>query len=283
MTMQPPLPPIREIVEQYQLQAKKKFGQHFLFDLNLTEKIVRLSEVDQPDMVFEIGPGPGGLTRPLLKTGAKIQVIETDQRFLPHLQQLAHAYEDRLQIHQGDALEFDLAELCNGKSYRIVANLPYNIGTALLIKWLTETNILWKSLTLMFQLEVANRIIAKPGSKHYGRLSILCASIASCELVMQVPASVFTPPPKVSSAVVHITPLPASKRFDDIETLGHLTGLAFGQKRKMLRASLKPLETKLQQNISHWLQQMNIEPTARPETLTPNQFMQLADAYQAKT
>ncbi|MBL1430011.1 16S rRNA (adenine(1518)-N(6)/adenine(1519)-N(6))-dimethyltransferase RsmA [Oceanicaulis sp. AH-315-P02] len=275
----PELPPIRNIVEKYGLKASKKFGQHFLFDLNLTEKIVRLSDVKAGDLVFEIGPGPGGLTRPLLAAKTNVHVIETDQRFLPALAELGEFYDDKLSIHLGDALEFDLNELANSQKFKVVSNLPYNVGTALLIKWLTSDILLWQSLTLMFQLEVAQRITAKVGSKNYGRLSILCAAIAKTELVMQVPASVFTPPPKVESAIVHLTPLPENQRFGDLQTLAKITAMAFGQKRKMLRASLKPLSVEIKQDISTWLQAIEIDPTTRPETLTPTQFMNICTTY----
>ncbi|MCF6294044.1 MAG: 16S rRNA (adenine(1518)-N(6)/adenine(1519)-N(6))-dimethyltransferase RsmA [Robiginitomaculum sp.] len=279
----PELPPIRNIVEKYGLKASKKFGQHFLFDLNLTEKIVRLSDVKAGDLVFEIGPGPGGLTRPLLAAKANVHVIETDQRFLPALAELGEFYADKLSIHLGDALNFDLNLLAKGKPFHVVSNLPYNVGTALLIQWLTTPELSWQSLTLMFQLEVAQRITAKVNSKHYGRLSILCAAIAETELIMNVPASVFTPPPKVESAVVNLRPLPLQQRFDDLDTLAKITGLAFGQKRKMLRTSLKSLNADLGINISIWLQSLEIDPTTRPENLHPDQFMQMAKAYKLAT
>ncbi|MBL4617978.1 MAG: 16S rRNA (adenine(1518)-N(6)/adenine(1519)-N(6))-dimethyltransferase RsmA [Robiginitomaculum sp.] len=277
------LPTIREIVDKYNLKASKKLGQHFLFDLNLTEKIARLSGVKENDVVFEIGPGPGGLTRSLLETRANIHVIEMDQRFLPALDQLNQFYDGKLTVHCGDALDFDLNALAKGKPFHVVSNLPYNVGTALLIQWLTTPELSWQSLTLMFQLEVAQRITAKVDSKHYGRLSILCAAIAEPELIMNVPASVFTPPPKVESAVVSLRPLPLQQRFDDLDTLAKITGLAFGQKRKMLRASLKPLSADLEINISIWLQSLKIDPTTRPENLHPDQFMQMAKAYKLAT
>ncbi|VAV96732.1 SSU rRNA (adenine(1518)-N(6)/adenine(1519)-N(6))-dimethyltransferase [hydrothermal vent metagenome] len=277
------LPSIAQIVQQYGLRASKKFGQHFLFDLNLTAKIVRESAIISTDLVFEIGPGPGGLTRPLLASGARVHVIEMDNRFLPHMAELSQYYDQRLTVHFGDALKFNLDELAAKQPYHIVANLPYNVGTALLINWLSANEANWQSMTLMFQLEVAKRIVATTGDANYGRLSILCAAVANANIVMQVPASAFTPPPKVTSAVVHLTPLPAASRYADLDGLASLTALAFGQKRKMLRASLKPLTALLDMPVSDWLQQHQIEPTARPETLSPAQFMELASQLRKKT
>ncbi|MBL4596477.1 MAG: 16S rRNA (adenine(1518)-N(6)/adenine(1519)-N(6))-dimethyltransferase RsmA [Robiginitomaculum sp.] len=271
-----PLPGIGQIVQQYGLRAVKKLGQHFLFDLNLTHKMVQLSGIQSTDLVFEIGPGPGGLTRPLLAIAARVCVIETDPQFLKHLAELGPYFDTQLDIHIGDALRFDLDDLSQQQPYHVVANLPYNVGTALLVKWLTAKNPKWQSLTLMFQLEVAERITAKAGERPYGRLSILTAAMARAQIIMRVPASAFTPPPKVTSAVVHLTPLPPSNQYPDLEGLAHITGLAFGQRRKMLRASLKPLAAGLSMPVSDWLHQNNIAPTARPETLTPQQFMQLA-------
>jgi len=276
------LPSIAKVLQSHGLRTQKKFGQHFLFDLNLTEKIVRLAGISADDFVFEIGPGPGGLTRPLLATGAKVFAIETDSRFEPILQQLHDHFENRLSWVLDDALKINLDLLADGKPYQIVANLPYNVGTALLINWLTAAQPNWTALTLMFQLEVAQRIVARPTDAHYGRLSILTAAMAEANLIMKVPASAFTPPPKVESAVVHLTPLPKTKRFDDLDTLARLTGLAFGQKRKMLRASLKPLNEELGEDISIWLQNIGIDPKARPETLSPNEFMKMANQLRAK-
>ncbi|PHR62397.1 MAG: 16S rRNA (adenine(1518)-N(6)/adenine(1519)-N(6))-dimethyltransferase [Robiginitomaculum sp.] len=277
------LPGIAQILQRHGLGAHKKFGQHYLFDLNLTEKIVRLSGVTANDLVIEIGPGPGGLTRPLLSTGAKVLVIETDPKFTPLLEELQTVTGQQLELFLEDALKVNLDELTDGKPYKVVANLPYNVGTALLINWLTAPKPGWQSLTLMFQLEVAERITAKAGSSHYGRLSILTAATASAELVMHIPARAFTPPPKVASAVVHLEPLPPEQRFADLEVLARLTAMAFGQKRKMLRASLKPLGAELGQDISDWLSAQKIDPTARPETLSPTQFMMLATKLHENT
>ncbi len=270
------LPTIAEVLQAHGLRTQKKFGQHFLFDLNLTEKIVRMSGVKTNDLVFEIGPGPGGLTRALLMAGANVFAIEADTRFEPVLQQIQTHFESGLNWVFSDALQVSLEDLSKGKPYSIIANLPYNVGTALLVQWLTGKNPGWTSMTLMFQLEVAKRIIAKAKSPHYGRLSILTGAVATAKQIMHVPASAFTPPPKVESAIVQITPLPVSERFEQLQTLSHITALAFGQRRKMLRASLKPLSIDLDVNISNWLTELDIDPTARPETLTPAKFMQMA-------
>jgi 16S rRNA (adenine1518-N6/adenine1519-N6)-dimethyltransferase len=277
------LPPIAQVLKVQGLSAHKKLGQHFLFDQNLTDKIVRYSEVQTGDLVFEIGPGPGGLTRSLLSAGANVKAIEADERFVPLLENLNAYFEANLNVIAADALKIDLDELAGGTPYRIVSNLPYNVGTALLIQWLTAPKPGWQSLTLMFQLEVANRIVAQAGDPHYGRLSILTAAIADAQRVMRVPASAFSPPPKVESAVVHLIPLPAQKRFAHLDVLARLTGLAFGQKRKMLRASLKPLSQELGENVSNWLESNQIAPTARPETLSAAQFQILATQLQART
>ncbi len=271
------LPSIGQLVQQHKLAAAKKFGQHFLFDANLTEKIVHLANIHASDLVFEVGPGPGGLTRALLATGANIHVIEMDQRFSPILEQLHSHFDQGLHIHMADALKTDMQSIAQDVPYHVVANLPYNVGTKLLINWLTQSPIGWKSLTLMFQLEVAQRITATVGSKQYGRLSILTAATANAHKIMNVPASAFSPPPKVESAVVHIVPLPPEQRFSDLEKLARITGLAFGQRRKMLRASLKSLSGEIGADISDWLSKYDIDPKARPETLHPSEFMKLAE------
>lgn len=233
------LPPLRDNLAAHGLIANKGFGQHFLLDLNITRKIVRLAELRPDQVILEVGPGPGGLTRALLETGAQVVAIEKDLRFRPLLDELAEAAEGRLKVIFDDALKVDEADILQGRSGAIVSNLPYNVGTALLIKWLTGQHCP-ESLTLMFQREVVDRITARTGEDAYGRLAVLVAATASARKVMDVPAQAFTPPPKVTSAVVHIVPRepPAP---DLLNALQKVTAAAFGQRRKMLRSSLKAL------------------------------------------
>lgn len=234
------LPPLRETLAEHGLLANKAFGQHFLLDLNITRKIARLAEVGEGDLVIEVGPGPGGLTRALLETGARVIAVEKDVRFEPLLLDLAEASGGRLSLVLGDALEVDEATLSAGAPAAIVSNLPYNVGTPLLIKWLTGpyTPI---SQTLMFQKEVAERIVAPPGSDAYGRLAVIAQACADARLVMDVPARAFTPPPKVASAVVRLVPRADRPEPVLLGALQKITQAAFGQRRKMLRSSLKPL------------------------------------------
>ncbi len=268
------LPPLRAVIAEHQLSARKSLGQNFLLDLNLTAKIARqagdLSRCD----VLEIGPGPGGLTRGLLSEGARrVLAVEKDSRCIPALAQIAKAYPGRLQIIEGDALEIDpLAHLT--PPIRIAANLPYNIGTELLVRWLTpkEWPPFWESLTLMFQREVAERIVAQPGSKAYGRLAILAQWRAEARIAMSLPPGAFTPPPKVASAVVHLTALPEPRFPADAAVLSRVVAQAFNQRRKMLRASLRGLSP----DIEDMLRAAGLSPTDRAEQISLEGFCALA-------
>ncbi|MEL6294573.1 MAG: 16S rRNA (adenine(1518)-N(6)/adenine(1519)-N(6))-dimethyltransferase RsmA [Pseudomonadota bacterium] len=270
------LPPLRDVIATHGLSAKKALGQNFLLDLNLTAKIARqagdLTECD----VLEIGPGPGGLTRGLLAEGArKVLVIEKDPRCLPALQEIAAAYPGRLEILEGDALRIDpLAHLT--QPIRVAANLPYNVGTELLVRWLTPDiwPPFWQSLTLMFQREVAERIVARPGSKTYGRLAVLAQWRSDAQIVMQLPPEAFTPPPKVSSAVVHLTALPGPRFEANPATLSRIVAAAFNQRRKMLRAALKGQAP----DIEDRLRDAGIAPTERAEQVSLEAFCALARA-----
>jgi 16S rRNA (adenine1518-N6/adenine1519-N6)-dimethyltransferase len=266
------LPPLREALAAHGLMAKKSFGQHFLLDLNITRKIARLADVGAGDVVIEVGPGPGGLTRALVETGAEVIAVEKDERFRPLLEELAAASGDRLTLVMGDALAVDEAGLAGGRPAHLVSNLPYNVGTPLLIKWLTGP---WTpaSLTLMFQKEVADRIAARPGGSAYGRLAVIAQATCEARVVMDAPARAFTPPPKVDSAVVRLTPRadrPAPERLDALQ---RLTAAAFGQRRKMLRASLKPLGGETLATAA------GLDPQARAETVDVAGFLRLADAW----
>ena len=273
------LPPLRDVIASHGLSARKSLGQNFLLDLNLTAKIARqagdLTECD----VLEIGPGPGGLTRGLLSEGARrVLAIEKDARCLPALNEIAAAWPGRLQIIEGDALEIDpLAHLT--PPIRVAANLPYNVGTELLVRWLTPPAWppFWDSLTLMFQREVAERIVAAPGSKAYGRLAILAQWRAEANIVLSLPPEAFTPPPKVSSAVVHLKAL-AEPRFPaNAATLSRVVAAGFGQRRKMLRASLKGVAP----DIEDKLRAAGINPTERAEQVSLEEFCALARAVDA--
>ncbi|NNE51376.1 MAG: 16S rRNA (adenine(1518)-N(6)/adenine(1519)-N(6))-dimethyltransferase RsmA [Sulfitobacter sp.] len=275
------LPPLREVIAQHGLSARKSLGQNFLLDLNLTAKIARqagnLSSCD----VLEIGPGPGGLTRGLLSEGARrVLVIEKDRRCLPALQEIAAAYPGRLEILEGDALEIDpLAHLT--PPIRVVANLPYNVGTELLVRWLTPPDWppFWESLTLMFQREVAERIVAEPGSKAYGRLAILAQWRAEARIAMQLPPGAFTPPPKVSSAVVHLTALPQPRFPANPAILSRVVAAAFNQRRKMLRAALKGVSP----HIEDLLVEAGLKPTDRAEQIPLEGFCALARAVERES
>jgi len=274
------LPPLRDVIETHGLNARKSLGQNFLLDLNLTSKIARQAgDVTECD-VLEIGPGPGGLTRGLLSQGARrVLAIEKDARCLPALAEISDAYPDRLQIIEGDALEIDPLEYLT-PPIRVAANLPYNVGTELLVRWLTpkEWPPYWQSLTLMFQLEVAHRITAAPGSKAYGRLAILAQWRADAHIVIQLPPSAFTPPPKVASAVVHLTALPEPRFPADAKVLSRVVAAAFGQRRKMLRASLKGVAP----DIEDRLIAAGIKPTERAEQVPLEGFCALARAVAQK-
>ncbi|GAB5463555.1 16S rRNA (adenine(1518)-N(6)/adenine(1519)-N(6))-dimethyltransferase RsmA [Hoeflea alexandrii] len=268
------LPPLRDVVATHGLAPKKALGQNFLFDLNLTAKIARSAGPLEGFTVFEIGPGPGGLTRALLAQGAsRVVAVERDPRCLPILAEIAAHYPGRLEVVEGDALETDLAALAKGAPAKIVANLPYNVGTQLLINWLTADvdHPFWTSMTLMFQKEVGQRIVAVPGSNHYGRLGVLAGWLAHSEILFDVPPQAFTPPPKVTSSVVQLEPL--AKRLPcDLARLERVTHAAFGQRRKMLRQSLTPLGGEA------LLDRVGIEPTRRAETLSVAEFCALAQA-----
>tara|TARA_R100000687_G_scaffold83203_1_gene85124 strand:- start:2208 stop:3050 length:843 start_codon:yes stop_codon:yes gene_type:complete len=268
------LPPLREVINTHDLKARKSLGQNFLLDLNLTAKIARqagdMTECD----VLEIGPGPGGLTRGLLSEGARrVLAIEKDKRCLPALAEIAEAYPDRLTVIEGDALEIDpLVHLT--PPIRIAANLPYNVGTELLVRWLTpqEWPPFWQSLTLMFQREVAERIVAKPGSKAYGRLALLAQWRADARIVLNLPPEAFTPPPKVSSAVVHLTALPEPRFPADPDVLNRVVAAAFNQRRKMLRSALKGTAP----DIEDRLRAAGLKPTERAEQVPLEGFCALA-------
>ncbi len=268
------LPPLREVIASHQLSARKSLGQNFLLDLNLTAKIARQAGDLSGCDVLEIGPGPGGLTRGLLSEGARrVLAIEKDQRCLPALDQIAQAYPGQLTIINGDALEIDpLAHLT--PPIRIAANLPYNVGTELLVRWLTpkEWPPFWQSLTLMFQREVAERIVAQPGSKAYGRLALLAQWRADAKIALSLPPGAFTPPPKVSSAVVHLTALEKPRFEADAATLSRVVAAAFNQRRKMLRASLKSAAP----DIEDHLNAAGIPPTERAEQVSLEAFCALA-------
>ncbi len=273
------LPPLREVIATHELSAKKALGQNFLLDLNLTAKIARSAGVLSGSDVLEIGPGPGGLTRGLLAEGArKVLAIEKDARCLPALAEIAAAYPGRLEVIEGDALKVDPLEHLT-PPIKIAANLPYNVGTELLVRWLTPKvwPPFWTSLTLMFQREVAERIVAKPGSKAYGRLAILAQWRAEARIVIDLPPQAFTPPPKVSSAVVHLTALPAPRYPADPEILSRVVAAAFNQRRKMLRAALKGVSP----NIEDHLAAVGIPPTERAEQVGLEGFCALARSLEA--
>ena len=268
------LPPLRDVIATHQLSAKKSLGQNFLLDLNLTAKIARQAGDLSGADVLEIGPGPGGLTRGLLAEGARrVLAIEKDERCLPALQEISDAYDGRLQVINGDALEIDPLQYLT-PPIKIAANLPYNVGTELLVRWLTpkEWPPFWQSLTLMFQKEVAERIVAQPGGKAYGRLAILAQWRADAKIVLDLPPQAFTPPPKVSSAVVHLTALTEPRYPADAATLSRVVAAGFNQRRKMLRASLKGVAP----NIEDHLIAAGIQPTERAEQVSLEQFCALA-------
>jgi len=270
------LPPLRQVIATHGLSARKALGQNFLLDLNLTAKIARQAgDLGQSD-ILEIGPGPGGLTRGLLAEGARrVLAVEKDARCLPALAEIAAAYPGRLEVLNADALEIDpLTHLA--PPVRIVANLPYNVGTELLTRWLDPPDWppFWTSLTLMFQKEVAQRIVAQPGSKAYGRLAVLAQWRSDARIVMELPPGAFTPPPKIRSAVVHLTARETPRYPARAATLFALTARAFGQRRKMLRASLKPMHPAIEDVLTG----VGIAPTRRAEELSLEEFCALARA-----
>jgi 16S rRNA (adenine1518-N6/adenine1519-N6)-dimethyltransferase len=274
MTAIDTLPPLREVIAAHDLSAKKALGQNFILDLNLTARIARIAGDLTASDIIEIGPGPGGLTRGLLASGARhVRAIEKDPRCLPALADIAAAYPGRLEVIAGDALAVDaFAGLT--PPLRIVANLPYNVGTELLIRWLTPPAWppAWSSLTLMFQREVAERIVARPGSGAYGRLALLAQWRCDAKIVMSLPPEAFTPPPKVHSAVVHLTALPAPRYPADPGTLSRVVAAAFNQRRKMLRSALKGVAP----DIETHLRAAGITPTQRAEEVPLEAFCALA-------
>ncbi len=266
------LPPLRDVIEAHGLGAKKSLGQHFLLDLNLTAKIARAADIREGDAVLEIGPGPGGLTRALLAAGAHVTAIERDARCIDALAELAAHYPGRLDIIEADALSADeLVLLSDNAPVKIVANLPYNISTELLIKWLKVGPDLWSSMTLMFQKEVADRIVAAPGSRTYGRLSVIAQAASAPLRAFNLPARAFTPPPKVVSSVVTFSPV---ARECDLFALERVTAAAFGQRRKMLRSSLKNL---FSDRLDQILADVGVDPAQRAEEITVEQFIKLSE------
>jgi len=265
------LPPLREVIATHGLSASKALGQNFLFDENLLDRIAAIPGDLQDKAVLEIGPGPGGLTRALLRAGARVTAIEMDRRCLPALAELAEAFPGQLQVVEGDALKINHGALM-GEPFAVVANLPYNVGTALFTRWLggEEWPPQWTSLTLMFQLEVAQRIVSQPGGSAFGRLAVLAQWRSAAKLAMKVHRSAFTPPPKVMSAIVHITPGTAPKGVV-ARRLESVTEAAFGQRRKMLRQSLKAIPGAVE-----LLERLGIDPTRRAETLSVSEFTAIA-------
>lgn len=268
------LPPLREVIAAHGLSARKSMGQNFLLDLNLTAKIARMAgDVTNAD-ILEIGPGPGGLTRGLLAEGARrVVAVEKDTRCIPALEEIAAAYPGRLHIINEDALDVDVTEHLT-QPIKVAANLPYNVGTELLVRWLTPEHWppFWDSLTLMFQREVAERIVAQPGGKAYGRLAVLAQWRSTAQIAMTLPPDAFTPPPKVSSAVVHVTALPRPRFEADPKALETVVARAFNQRRKMMRAALKGIAS----DIEDRLIAAGIKPTERAETVGIEQFCALA-------
>ncbi|MBL8548120.1 MAG: 16S rRNA (adenine(1518)-N(6)/adenine(1519)-N(6))-dimethyltransferase RsmA [Hyphomonadaceae bacterium] len=282
------LPTLREELEAHGLWANKALGQHFLLDLNITRRIARTAGELAGKTVIEVGPGPGGLTRALLETGAHVIAIEKDSRFLPLLEPLIEWSEGRLRIVQGDALEVDeeallqhgppasrrhAPETAGGTpAVHIVSNLPYNVGTPLLVKWLKAGA--WRGdMTLMFQKEVAQRIVAKPGSDAYGRLAVLAQARCNARLEFTVPARAFTPPPKIASAIVRLTD--RADPYPHLDALERVTAAAFGQRRKMLRSALRALTP----DAEPLLRAADLAPTARAEEIDQNGFRRLTDAW----
>jgi 16S rRNA (adenine1518-N6/adenine1519-N6)-dimethyltransferase len=274
------LPPLRDVVRTHGLMAKKSLGQNFLFDLNLTSRIARSAGSLEDATVIEVGPGPGGLTRAILAAGArKVIAIERDARCMPVLAEIAARYPGRLEVIEADALEFDPTPLIGEGQVRIISNLPYNVGTALLTGWLTVEAWppWWDSLTLMFQREVAERIVADENDpKDYGRLGVLCGWRTEAQILFDVPPSAFVPPPKITSSIVQLTPKPAPLPCR-IGALEAVTRAAFGQRRKMLRQSLKSIAPEPAAIIAA----AGLEETIRAENVPVEGYVALANAYDA--
>jgi 16S rRNA (adenine1518-N6/adenine1519-N6)-dimethyltransferase len=274
------LPPLREVIARHGIAARKALGQNFLLDLNLTARIARaagdLTETD----VLEVGPGPGGLTRALLSAGARrVVAVERDPRCLGALADVAARWPGRLEAVEGDALEIDGATLL-GRPAAVVANLPYNVGTELLVRWLrVDWPPWWSGLTLMFQREVAERVVAAPGTAAYGRLAVLAGWRTTARIVFEVPPQAFTPPPKVTSAIVSLTPRAEPLAPAPLEALERVTAAAFGQRRKMLRQALKTLGG----DAAALLAAAGVDPTRRAETLSVPEFCALARALAARS
>ena len=268
------LPPLKDIISKYELRAKKSLGQNFLLDLNLTSKIARYAgNLEQSD-VLEIGPGPGGLTRSLLNEGArKVVAIEKDTRCITALEEIQTQFPGRLELLQGDALSTEVRQYLT-HPVRIIANLPYNIGTELLVRWLNSTTwpSFWQSMTLMFQKEVANRIVASPGSKAYGRLSVMAQWRCNTKIAFNIPATAFTPPPKVESAIVHFEALKEPRFPAEVNKLEFVVSKAFNQRRKMLRGALKGHF----KNVEEGLLAIGVVPTKRAENVTIQEFCLMA-------
>ena len=268
------LPPLREVIARYGLSARRSLGQNFLLDMNLTDKIVRQAGTLAGHDVLEIGPGPGGLTRSLANAGARrIVVVEKDERFLPALREIAECSAGTVEVIHADALAIDTAALVRPPA-RIIANLPYNVGTPLLADWLSAPTWppRWRSLTLAFQLELAERLVAVPGTKTYGRISVLAQWRTSADIVMTIPPSAFVPSPKVTTAVVQMQALPSPAHSADSETLFRVVKTAFSQRRKMLRSSLKPLDN----DISKTLAGAGVSPEARADSVSISDFCSIA-------
>lgn len=272
--MDDPLPPLRDVIAEHELNARKSLGQNFLLDLNLTRKIARTSGSLEDHDVLEIGPGPGGLTRSLLMEGARrVVAVEKDHRCINALNEISAAYPGRLKVIEGDAKELNASEHISTPT-RIVANLPYNVASELLIRWLLPAQwpSFWTSMTLMFQKEVAERITAQPGSKAYGRLGVMSNWRCNTRIAISLPPSAFTPPPKVSSSVVHFERLDTPKFPADPQKLERVVAVAFNQRRKMLRSSLKGMKP----DIENQLRNLDIDPTRRAETLSLEEFCRIS-------
>ena len=266
-----PAEPLRDVIARHGLQANKALGQNFILDRQLLARIAAIPGPLDGATVYEVGPGPGGLTRALLEAGARVVAVERDRRCLPALAELESAFAGKLRIIDGDALEVD-ERAAAGDGAHVVANLPYNVGTALLLRWLGGESWppWWRSLTLMFQREVAERIVARPDSEHYGRLSVAAQWRSQARIALAVHRSAFVPPPKVASAVVHIVPagMPEEVKAGVLE---QVTAAAFGQRRKMLRQSLKGLPGALDA-----LDRLGIDPKRRAETLSVEDYVAVA-------
>ena len=268
------LPPLKDVISKHKLSAKKSLGQNFLLDLNLTSKIARYAgNLEQSD-VLEIGPGPGGLTRSLLNEGArKVVAIEKDTRCIAALQEVETRFTGKLKIVEGDALSTEVRQYLT-HPVQIIANLPYNIGTELLVRWLNSTTwpSFWQSMTLMFQKEVANRIVASPGSKAYGRLSVMAQWRCNTKIAFNIPATAFTPPPKVESSIVHFEALKEPRFPAEVNKLEFVVSKAFNQRRKMLRGALKGHF----KNVEEGLLAIGVVPTKRAENVTIQEFCLMA-------